>query len=361
MKKIKAKVIGEEKGKWILNIPDSKESIKLLKKKITIDKSLKRVSIGTELEIGIEDKNGRIIIRKIYKVYPNESANSNIKKISNFKFPTFAQKNENLYLKMFKQKRLFNDNYEFGDKDYQYNINFQDSQFDENLVQQINSNHINQVRTLLGEDRVYSDLVLSPEWRLSLGLGGTSVYETGLTLHHVYGIPFIPASAVKGIVRSYVATGIYNDEVEALSKQDFCDVFGCNGEGVLGEEKKPFKSFYKKETEHLKNEEDLGTRQGKVLFFDVFPQSTIKLEADIMNVHYPEWYKDGKTPPGDSQSPIPIPFLTIGKDTKFQFVVGVKRDEYLPILEKVKFWLENALKEKGIGAKTAVGYGYMSE
>ena len=365
----KAKVVRDEGNKWILDIEGIGKSLWLFKDKVERSPMRGKVSLGIELlvELFEVEKYGRKQWR-VGKIYPlkgntnqrqryNRGCQQNRK--SNFSFPKYAQADENLYLKMFKQKRLFNDNYEFGDKDYQYNTNFQDSRFDKNLVKQININHINQVKSLLGEGRVYSDLVLSPEWRLSLGLGGTSVYETGLILHHVYGIPFIPASAIKGIVSSYVATEIYDNEVEALSKRDFCDVFGCNGEGKIGDDKKPFKSFYKLQAEQEQKEEDLGTRQGKVLFFDAFPQSTIKLEADIMNVHYPDWYGKG-TPPADWQSPNPIPFLTVGKDTAFQFAIGVKRDEYLPILEKAKTWLKDALQNHGIGAKTAVGYGYMT-
>ncbi|MEZ4884819.1 MAG: type III-B CRISPR module RAMP protein Cmr6 [Chitinophagales bacterium] len=367
-KKKKAKVVRDGGEKWILEIEGIDRPPWLYKDKVERSPMRGQVSIGSEMLVELKEveKYGKKQLR-IGRIFPlkgnanqgTKKRNHHQNKKSDFTFPKPAQSNENLYLKMFKQKRLFNDNYEFDDKDYQYNTNFQKSKFDTNLVEQINNNHIEQIKSLLGEDKVFSELVLSPEWRLSLGLGGTSVYETGLTLHHVYGIPFIPASAIKGIVRSYVTTEVYKNEVEALSKQDFCDVFGCNGEGKIGEDKKPFKSFYKKEAERLEKENDLGTRQGKVLFFDAFPQSTIKLEADIMNPHYPEWYKDGKTPPADWQSPVPIPFLTIGKDTKFQFVIGVKSDEHLPILEKAKTWLENALKEKGIGAKTAVGYGYM--
>src|SRR5690348_10448730 len=41
-------------------------------------------------------------------------------------------------------------------------------------------------------------------WRMVVGLGGETVLETDLTLHHLYGIPFIPGSALKGLTRSYV-------------------------------------------------------------------------------------------------------------------------------------------------------------
>src|SRR6266699_2079206 len=43
------------------------------------------------------------------------------------------------------------------------------------------------------------------DWRMVIGLGGESVLETDITLHHLYGIPFIPGSALKGLTRAYVS------------------------------------------------------------------------------------------------------------------------------------------------------------
>ncbi len=356
----KAKVVREDGNKWILAIEGVHRPPWLYKDKVERSPMRGQISVGSEIlvELFKNDKN-QWRISKLFPLMrnahpkPRNNSSYQYQKKSDFKFSKYAQSDENFYLKIFKQKRLFDDNYKFDDK---YNLEFQQSRFDKVLVEQINNNHIRQATTLLGANRVHSDLVLSPEWRLSLGLGGTSVYETGLTLHHIYGIPFIPASAIKGIVRSYVATEVYENEATALQDKVFCDVFGCNGEEKIGNKK--YKSFYKLQAEKEKNEEDLGTRQGKVIFFDAFPQSTIKLEADIMNVHYSDWYGKG-TPPADWQSPVPIPFLTIGKDTAFQFVIGVKSDEQFTTLNKTKTWLNNALREKGLGAKTAIGYGYM--
>src|SRR5712692_11262510 len=45
----------------------------------------------------------------------------------------------------------------------------------------------------------------SLDWRMVIGLGGETVLETDITLHHLYGIPFIPGSALKGLTRAYVA------------------------------------------------------------------------------------------------------------------------------------------------------------
>ncbi|MEN2998479.1 MAG: type III-B CRISPR module RAMP protein Cmr6, partial [Brevinematia bacterium] len=100
--------------------------------------------------------------------------------------------------------------------------------------------------------------------------------------------------------------------------------------------------------------EIFGTQEqkGRVIFMDAYPVSEIKLELDIMNPHYPDYYSKNQ-PPADWQNPVPITFLTVGK-TKFQFLL-LSRDESL--LEKATILLKNALKEHGIGAKTSLGYG----
>jgi len=97
--------------------------------------------------------------------------------------------------------------------------------------------------------------------------------------------------------------------------------------------------------------------QGKVIFFDAIPLKFPKLKLDIMNPHYQEYYSDssGKTPPADYLSPNPIFFLTVGEGAEFYFAVASRENG---LATKAKKWLENALKELGVGAKTSAGYGY---
>lgn len=40
-------------------------------------------------------------------------------------------------------------------------------------------------------------------WRLVVGLGLPSPLETGITLHHLYGFPYLPGSAIKGVTRAW--------------------------------------------------------------------------------------------------------------------------------------------------------------
>lgn len=212
-------------------------------------------------------------------------------------------------------------------------------------------------KALLGANHV-REINLGTEWRMIQGLGIESVYETSLTLHHVFGIPYIPASSIRGMVRSWIITEVFNSE-EGLAIQDkqFCTWFGCPAELRItgGDQSKKDQVFYSFFEE---------ARQGQLVFFDAFPFDKPKLEVDVMNPHYGPYYGDRKniTPPADYHNPVPVFFLTV-TNTKFQFLVGVGKGGELnkSTLEgkTIDAWLIEALTTHGIGAKTAVGYGYM--
>lgn len=207
-------------------------------------------------------------------------------------------------------------------------------------------------------------------WRLAVGIGNESVYETSMTLHHVYGIPYIPGSAIKGVVRSWIITQAFgtqngksdlaNAEYRALENQVFCDIFGCPKEVKIEIDGKKIikKSFYGHQGE---------SRKGGVIFFDAFPVGNITIKPDIMNPHYQEYYSDteGKIPPADYLNPVPIFFLTV-ENAEFNFYLASHKKNMALINDKkigdknIIEWMKDALVNHGIGAKTAVGYGYMS-
>jgi CRISPR-associated protein Cmr6 len=203
-------------------------------------------------------------------------------------------------------------------------------------------------------------ITMSSKWRLIIGLGGASVYETSMTLHHIYGFPYIPASAVKGVLRNYIISACFDlttEERNSISEEKW------------GEEKE-------KKALNDKNgwfQKIFGTQEeaGKIIFFDTFPTKPPKIEVDVMTPHYGDYYTDNENKkriaPTDTMSPNPIPFLTVA-DTPFQFLFGSKDFEINQKLwsfeeggeaKTLSEWLKSALENHGIGAKTAVGYGYM--
>ncbi|MCR6544716.1 type III-B CRISPR module RAMP protein Cmr6 [Dehalobacterium formicoaceticum] len=195
-----------------------------------------------------------------------------------------------------------------------------------------------QLRALNELGLLTKSLTLEPEWRMIVGLGGASVYETSLTLHHTYGIPYIPGSAIKGITRSWIISNCFDgNEKKALDDQGFKLIFGSQG------------------------------NKGNVFFYDAFPQGKPKIIVDIMTPHYSEYYSKGKAPRDYGDTKL-IPFITIA-ETKFCFVIGIDAQKNVAIdkdyfkgssvMDVASTWIKKALLEHGVGAKTAVGYGIM--
>ncbi|MCS7224470.1 MAG: type III-B CRISPR module RAMP protein Cmr6 [Armatimonadetes bacterium] len=160
--------------------------------------------------------------------------------------------------------------------------------------------------------------------RVIVGLGADSVLETNIRLHRVYGFPIIPASALKGVCRAYakLIDGRADDD------EEFTEVFG-----------KP----------------PPDAAAGKVIFFDAIPAdpNALRLELDVMNPHYSSYYQ-GNDAPADYLNPVPIFFLTIAPCQPFLFAVAGKDDR---LAQLAQTWLQEALQNMGIGAKTTSGYG----
>jgi len=177
------------------------------------------------------------------------------------------------------------------------------------------------------------------DWRMVIGLGGETILETDITLHHLYGIPIIPGSALKGLTRAYVTGEI--DEHKSKRIEDDDETVNR----IFGTQK----------------------GAGTVLFFDAMPShGTANFVLDIMNPHYPGYYSSLQSnniiAPTNDQQPNPVVFLTVEK-TKFTFALAARNPndtEHKDDLDKAKKWLQEALQKYGVGGKTSAGYGYFS-
>jgi len=168
-------------------------------------------------------------------------------------------------------------------------------------------------------------------WRMVVGLGGETVLETDLTLHHLYGIPFIPGSALKGLTRAYVTGEVEAHKSEKIEEDDpiVQRIFGTQKDA------------------------------GSVIFFDAMPiNGKVHFDLDIMNVHYPKYYRE-KLPPANDQDPNPVTFLTVARTT-FLFALAPRRPQDTKDTEDAMKWLQDALRDYGVGGKTSAGYGYFT-
>lgn len=209
------------------------------------------------------------------------------------------------------------------------------------LVQKLRERQTTQLQQFVSRGIKLYCVDATVDWRLIVGLGGEHVQETSMTLHHIYGIPYIPGSAVKGVLNHWWFQ-------ELQENKDFID-----DKGKVNEDEALKDSDYLDEYIKIFGSQK---QRGEVRFLDAYPTEAMHFTIDIMNPHYPKYY-NGSEPPTDHQNPKPINFLTV-EETSFRFAF-LAQDQTL--LDKLKDRFKEALELKGVGAKTAVGYGYFRD
>ncbi|GAB4483284.1 MAG: hypothetical protein Kow0088_26430 [Anaerolineales bacterium] len=199
---------------------------------------------------------------------------------------------------------------------------------------------------------------LKTEWRLISGLGRKGPLEIGFTFNR-FGFPILPSSSLKGVARAYALYQL----AEACQVSDLQSL-----DALLSKEEKEFQKAFPEQI-GIEREDALllmkkfrtvfGTlsQAGGAVFLEGIPARKPDLEIDLMNPHYPEYYK-GNEPPTNWQSPTPIYFLTVAAKTEFRFAVGWRGALDESLRQLAQDWLKNGLIELGAGAKTAAGYGY---
>ncbi len=184
-------------------------------------------------------------------------------------------------------------------------------------------------KTMVESTSAPGPLVIRTQWHFVSGLGRQHPIENGFTWHHSLGVPYLPGSSIKGMVRNWAS------QWEGAEPEDIKRIFGPRNP---------------KSTE--------TTVAGSVIFLDALPTEPVLLKADVMTPHYSEYYTERK-PPADWISPVPIPFLVVAKNQPFQFALmpRYENEQSQKDLGLVQAWLKDALENIGAGAKTASGYG----
>ncbi|NLV97983.1 MAG: type III-B CRISPR module RAMP protein Cmr6 [Desulfovibrionales bacterium] len=224
------------------------------------------------------------------------------------------------------------------------------------------------------------------------GLGSGHPTETGMILDRNTGVPYIPASSIKGILRLAHAVNLLNDSTldskwiekgRVNKKGDFKR--DPNGDQVNINDREPSLRRYFGDTD-TKAKDCL---RGQLVFLDAYPEQVPALKPDIMNPHYHKYYgastpQEKERGPVDCDDPIPVKFLTISEGTVFIFRIlfsplpplanelvekSCFRQTDLKDLEcifgdfseqdqeAVRNMFETAFSLLGFGSKTAIGYG----
>lgn len=188
--------------------------------------------------------------------------------------------------------------------------------------------------------------------RLVTGLGDASVLEVGLTLHHTYGVPYLPGSGLKGLAAAYAhqRLGANDPQWKRVQKPGTRPVVSSIVSPNAPGDAKTSGEYYRT----LFGDTD---EAGAVDFEDalVKPKSW-KLRPDVMTVHHQDYYNAGKAPksaPADWDSTNPVPFLSVSGT--FLIVLRGPQD-WCAVAWEI---LQAALMREGAGGKTSSGYGRM--
>lgn len=179
------------------------------------------------------------------------------------------------------------------------------------------------------------------------------IENAGLCLDRHFGLPYIPGAAVKGITQAYAM------ETDAQWQRRFL-VFGWSA----GD---------KEARQCLADHEELLKESfaGTVAFMAAYPVKDARLDLDIVTCHHHDYYAGKQDKASDTESPIPNVFPVVESGAEFGFVlvpVGGGRGEAMKArlglpddfnsLAAAEEWLRNGICERGIGSKTAAGYGW---
>ncbi len=195
------------------------------------------------------------------------------------------------------------------------------------------------------------------------GLGNEHPLENGFAFLWPYGLPYLPGSGVKGIVRR---------AAQELAEGLWGETQGWSNEAQWDYPKKSTGTSPRLSMIDLLFGREPATGEGDhfrgcLTFWDVIPQvHGNKLRVEIMTPHQKHYYQEGEVP-HDSGDPQIIKFLSIPPQSQFTFhvVCDTRRlEKVAPELvdrwqDLIRAAFQHAFEWLGFGAKTAVGYGVL--
>lgn len=181
---------------------------------------------------------------------------------------------------------------------------------------------------------VARQITIRPMWRVVVGHGGENNYESGLTFSRTYGVPLWPGSALKGLA---AAQAVDPDDEDRAEDTVLAEVFGSP---------RP-------------DDPDLDARKGGVTVLDALPIEPPRLVVDVLTPHVTGYYQqiNDKEPvtvaPAEYHNPVPVRFLAAANTPFRTLLIGEPAH-----VDRFHGYLARGLDERGVGGKTAAGYGY---
>ena len=198
--------------------------------------------------------------------------------------------------------------------------------------------------------------------RLLVGSGNASASDVGLHLHHTWGVPMAPGSAIKGVLSHYL-DAVYGPAPEH-------DLISPTAPDHPDPERARFRRPRRKpatppgEWQRIicgsADYDGLPAAAGHVVFHDMLlmpPESGRDgdpgmLALDVLTPHHTGYHTGGGVAT-DFEDPVPVSFLSVPPGTRFLLAVGGQRARAEFSINR----LREAVADWGLGAKTAAGYG----
>lgn len=208
--------------------------------------------------------------------------------------------------------------------------------------------------------------------RLLIGHGNASAIDVGLTVHHTWGVPVIPGSALKGLVAHYVdATYGPAEPGKKPWEQHGDERVRADYQGVTWNRRRIERGpgavyralFGAPDTRDDATMREHGLEAGAAAGFATFHDALYvpgsladnkPFAADVLTVHQKGYYdSSGQTLPNDYDSPNPVAFLTVRPKCRLLLALSGP-SEWTELAARL---LADALENWGVGGKTAAGYG----
>jgi CRISPR-associated protein Cmr6 len=203
--------------------------------------------------------------------------------------------------------------------------------------------------------------------RLLVGPGNGSATEVGLSVHHTWGVPVIPGSALKGLCAHYTAA-TYGRQDAAGDRRNECAPFsGPQSDKDRRRIEAPPGDYYRA-LFGAAEAPDAMSSAGLVRFHDALyvpgdrdGADDTPFAVDVLTVHQRSYYGQdkeaggaGQSWPNDYDSPNLVRFISVKPGC--QFLLAVDGDPgWAGIALEL---LTEALQEWGVGGKTSAGYGH---
>jgi CRISPR-associated protein Cmr6 len=216
-------------------------------------------------------------------------------------------------------------------------------------------------RFLLDLEASYSDravtFVASLGGRLLINMAGGVMENSGMALDRITGLPYIPGTAVKGITRNCALWEIRNESdtsKQILMLRHALAIFGFSPNDLArnGDFLWVVKGDHNQLDSALQGF-NTDTYKGICSFIAAQPTSTenLRIVAEVLTPHFDNNLR-------------PIFFPAVDTGAAFGFAIIGQRKPHVEdltrsmLLNQARAWLQLALIQNGIGAKTGAGYGW---